>query len=477
MTTSTTTPLATERVPATRMTGRERLLLTLLLGAQFMVAVDFSILNVALPEVGAGLGFSLANLQWIATAFALAAAGFTLLFGRVADLVGRKRLFVGGMAVLGAASLLGGLATGPAMLIVARVLQGLATAAVTPAGLALLTVAFREGPLRQRALGLNGALMSAGFTAGAILGGLLTSLLSWRWAFLINVPVAALVVVLAPRTITDARSDRRPRLDLPGAATVTAGLLLLVFGLTQAGQRGWTDPATLVTLVAGAALVAAFWFVEKRVPEPLLGTALLRRRTVVWGNTAGLIAFVTETSLVFLLTLYLQKVLHYSPLATGLAFGVLGLGTVLGGTLGGRVVGRLGNRGTIVAGGLVQAAATLTLVALGASGSWIWLLLVATFVGGVGNMLVIVAFMVTATSGLPDAEQGRATGMATMSQQIGITMGTPVMSAIATAVMAGASGTAVLLSGVRVAIGVNAALIAVGALVAAAALGRGRNHR
>ncbi|RFU41460.1 MFS transporter [Actinomadura logoneensis] len=467
---STAPPAARPADAPHRMTGRQRLLLTLLLGAQFMVAVDFSILNVALPEVGAGLGFALADLQWIATAFALAAAGFTLLFGRLADLVGRKRLFVGGMAVLGASSLLGGLATGPEVLLAARVLQGLATAAVTPAGLALLTTAFREGPLRERALGLNGALMSAGFTAGAILGGLLTSLLSWRFAFLVNVPVAALVVALAPRMITESRPAVRPRLDVPGAASVTAGLLLLVFGLTRAGEHGWTAPGTLGPLAAGAVLVVAFWFVEKRAAEPLVPTALLRRRTVIWGNTAGLVAFVTETSLVFLLTLYLQKVLGYSPLATGLAFGVLGLGTVLGGTLGGRVVGRFGTRATLLGGGLAQAAATATLVALGTSHAWIALLLAATFAGGVGNMLMIVAFMVTATSGLPDADQGRATGVATMTQQIGITLGTPVMSAVVIA----SSTAADVLPGIRVAIGVNAALVAAGAVVAAAALKRGR---
>ncbi|MEV5573391.1 MFS transporter [Spirillospora sp. NPDC052269] len=468
-TTAPPTPLPTAS-PA-RMTGRQRLLLTLLLGAQFMVAVDFSILNVALPEVGKGLGFSLANLQWIATAFALSAAGFTLLFGRVADMVGRKRLFIGGMAVLGASSLLGGLATSPEVLLTARVLQGLATAAVTPCGLALLTTAFREGPLRERALGLNGALMSAGFTAGAILGGLLTSLLSWRWAFLINVPVAVLVVALSPRMIRDERPADRPRLDLPGAASVTAGLLLLlVFGLTQAGEHGWTSPATLISLIAGAVLVVAFWFVEKRAAEPLVPTALLKRRTVIWGNTAGLVAFVTETSLVFLLTLYLQKVLGYSPLMTGLAFGVLGLGTVLGGTFGGRVVGRIGTRATILTGGLVQAAATAALIALGASHGWIVLLLAATFVGGVGNMLMIVAFMVTATSGLPDADQGRATGVATMTQQIGITLGTPIMSAIVIA----SSTSADVLPGLRVAIGVNAALAAAGAVLAATSLKRAR---
>ncbi|WTL47018.1 MFS transporter [Streptomyces sp. NBC_01497] len=447
------------------MTGRQRLVLTLLLGAQFMIAVDFSILNVALPAVGRGLGFPLADLQWISTAFALAAAGFTLLFGRIADLVGRKRLFLGGMIVLGSASLLGGLAVSPEMLLVARVLQGLATAAVTPAGLALLTTSFREGPLRERALGLNGALMSTGFTAGAILGGLLTELLSWRWAFLLNVPVAALIVALAPSVITASRPAARPRLDVPGAASVTAGLLLLVYGLTRAGTAGWTAPGTLAPLAAGALLLVAFWHVEKRADAPLVPVRILRRGSVIRSNATGLIAFVTETSLVFLLTLYLQEVLGRSPLATGLAFGTLGAGTVLGGTLGGRAVGRLGARRTILLGGVVQAVATAALVALGTSGTWIWLLLAATFAGGVGNMLTIVAFMVSATSGLPDDEQGLATGIATLSQQVGITLGTPVMSAVVTGVTGGATGATEMLGGIRTAIAINAALVLAGAVL------------
>ncbi|MGC0415418.1 MFS transporter [Embleya sp. AB8] len=460
-----------------RMTRQQKLVLTLLLGAQFMIAVDFSILNVALPVVGRGLGFSLNNLQWVATAFALTAAGFTLLFGRVADLFGRKRLFLGGMAVLGASSALGGFATSPEMLLIARVLQGLATAAVTPAGLALLTTAFKEGPLREKALGLNGALMSAGFTAGAILGGLLTDLLSWRWAFFVNVPVAALVLILAPRVITDSRPSDRPKLDVPGAIAVTGGLLALVFGLTQAGAEGWGKPTTLGALLAGLVLLVAFRFIEQRSASPLVPVSIMKRRTVLWGNVAGLIAFVTETSLVFLLTLYLQEVLGYSPLATGLAFGVLGIGTVIGGTLGGRAVGRFGTRSTIVAGGVVQALATVSLVALGSSGAWIWLLLAATFVGGIGNMLMIVGFMVTATSGLPDAEQGLATGLATMTQQVGITMGIPIMSAIATARMGGSTGPDAVLSGVGVAILINSALVLLGALLAGLFLAPRRERR
>ncbi|ROQ34015.1 EmrB/QacA subfamily drug resistance transporter [Streptomyces sp. PanSC19] len=455
--TSTSTPAPAD--PAgTRMTGRMRLVLVVLLLAQFMLAVDFSILNVALPVIGEGLGFTLGGLQWIATAFALAAAGFTLLFGRVADLVGRRRLFLGGMALLGASSLAGGLATGPEVLMAARVAQGLATAAVTPAGLSLLTSSFPEGPLRAKALGLNGALMSAGFTTGAILGGVLTDLLSWRWAFLVNVPVALAVLLVAPAVLKESRPAVRPRLDVPGAATVTGGLLALVYGLTLTGEHGWTDPTALASLAAGAALLAAFVLVERRAASPLVPLHVLRRRTVVWGNLAGLVAFVTETSLVFLMTLYLQDVLGFSPLAAGLSFGVLGAGTVLGGVAASRFIARHGARAALVSGGLLQAAATLALYGLGDDRGSLALLLAATFAGGVGNMLAIVGFMVTATSGLPDSEQGMATGLATMTQQIGITMGTPIMSAVVVTAP-------VLLDGIGRAVLVNAAVVAAGAVL------------
>ncbi|MFB7396834.1 MFS transporter [Streptomyces sp. NPDC056534] len=458
------TPVAQPGAPASgpadaRMTGRMRLVLVVLLLAQFMLAVDFSILNVALPVIGQGLGFSLGGLQWIATAFALAAAGFTLLFGRVADLVGRRRLFLGGMALLGVSSLVGGLATGPEMLMAARVAQGLATAAVTPAGLSLLTASFPEGPLRARALGLNGALMSAGFTTGAILGGVLTDLLSWRWAFLVNVPVALAVLLVAPAVLTESRPAVRPRLDIPGAITVTGGLLALVYGLTVSGEHGWTDPTALTALAAGAALLVAFVLVERRAAAPLVPLHILKRRTVVWGNLAGLVAFVTETSLVFLMTLYLQDVLDFSPLAAGLSFGVLGAGTVLGGVFASRFIGRFGARTALVSGGLLQAVATLSLYGLGEGPGSLWLLLAATFAGGIGNMLAIVGFMVTATSGIPDHEQGTATGLATMTQQIGITMGTPIMSAVVVTAP-------VLLDGIGLAVLVNAAIVAAGAVLA-----------
>lgn len=457
---------------APEMTAKQRLALIVLLTASFTLAVDFSILNVALPAIGADVGFSLENLQWIATSFALCAAGLTLLFGRVADVVGRRRMFITGMVLLGAGSLLGGIAGEPALLITARVAQGVATAIVVPAALSLLLASFPEGKLRDRALGLNGALMAAGFTSGAILGGLLTDLLSWRWAFLINVPVAAAVLILAPLVLAESRPTQKVRLDVPGAITVTLGLLALVFGLTHAGESAWTDPTTLGAFAAAIILLAAFVAVERRSAHPLVPLAILRRSTVAWGNIAGALAFVTETSLVFLLTLYLQQVLGYTPLGAGLAFGVLGLGTVLGGVLGPKVIGRWGAKRAIVYGFVVQALATASLVMLSSHPAAIVLLLTATFIGGVANLVVIVGFMVTATTGLPNEESGLATGLATMSQQIGITMGIPVMSAIFTTqlVALGSTDAAAVLSGVTVAIGANAALCLVTGLAVALCL-------
>jgi MFS family permease len=402
----------------------------------------------------------------------LCAAGFTLLFGRVADLFGRRRLFLVGVVVLGVSSLVGGLATAPSVLITARVAQGLATAMVTPAALSLLTTAFPEGPRRDRALGLNGALMAAGFTTGAILGGTLTDLLSWRWAFYINVAVAVVVLVIAPLVLRESRPQSRPRLDVPGAVAVTLGLLAIVYGLTVAGEESWTARGALVPLLAGAVLLVVFWVVEKNVEQPLVPFSVLTRRTVAWGNVAGLMAFVTETSLVFLLTLYLQEVLDYSPLAAGLAFAVLGAGTVVGGLVAPKVIAARGSKQAVVGGLLVQAVATGALVFLGTAPGFITLLLVATFVGGVANLVAIVGFMVTVTTGVPDHEQGVATGLATMSQQVGITMGIPIMSAIAASAWhaAGAATPAHILTGLTVAIGVNAVLCLLTALLAQAFL-------
>jgi MFS family permease len=333
---------------------------------------------------------------------------------------------------------------------------------VAPAALSLMTTMFPEGPARARALGLNGALMAAGFTSGAVLGGLLTGAVSWRWAFFINVVVALAVVLVAPFVLREPARGPRPRLDVVGAVLVTAALVALVVGIDAAGHAGWAHPGTWGPILAAMVLFAVFVAVEARVREPLVAPALLRRGNVAWGNVAGLLAFATETSLVFLLTLYLQEVLGYDAVTAGLVLGVLGVGTVLGGLVAPRIIGRTSSKIAIVLGFVVQAAATVPLAFVSDGRGWLVPLLVATFVGGVANLVVIVGYTVTSTAGVPAGQQGLATGLVTMSQQVGIALGTPVMAAVATAFAA-----ATLLPGLQVAIGVNAALCLAAAVLVA----------
>lgn len=455
------------RARAERFTPSQRTAMTVLLAANFTLAVDFSILNVALPVIGSDLGFATDALQWIVTAFALCAAGFTLLFGRVADLFGRKRLFLTGIVILGLASAAGGLAQEPALLLTARVGQGLATAMVTPAALSLMTTMFPDGPARSRALGLNGALMAAGFTIGAVLGGVLTGAVSWRWAFFINVFIALAVVAIGPFVLREPARLGRPRLDVPGAILVTAALIALVFGIDNAGRMGWTTPGTWAPMAGALVLFVVFLGVESRAAQPLIAPSLLSRRSIAWGNAAGLLAFATFTSLVFLLTLYLQEVLGYTAVAAGLFLGVLGVGTVLGGLIAPKIIGRTGPKTAIVGGLLVQAAAVAPLAFAGTPRTWLAPVLILTFVGGIANLVAIVGYAVASTAGVPADQQGLATGLVTMSQQVGITLGTPVMSAIATGVAA-----STLLPGLHLAIGINAGIALLAAVLVAVFLGR-----
>ncbi|MEU8310292.1 MFS transporter [Actinomadura sp. NPDC048955] len=406
----------------TRFTGRQRLILLVLLGAGFMLSVDFSILNVALPKVGDGVGLSRAALPWIASAYALPAAGFTLLCGRLGDLFGRRRLFLAGTVLLTAASLLGGLATNPAMLLTGRALQGLSTALTIPASLSLLTTTFREGATRDRVLGFNGALLSGGFTIGALVGGTLVSLLSWRSAFLINVPVAVAILALTPFLISESRVPGRVRLDVPGAVTVTGGLLAAVYAVIE---------KDIFAGAAGALLLMAFWLIELRSPAALAPVRILRRPTVRWGNYAGLVVFSMETSMIFMMTLYLQNVLGLGPLATGLVFGVPGLAAVLAGPVAGRLIGRRGYRTVLPLGLAVQTLATIPLIFLGSGRIGLAVLVPALLISFFGHVTSIVAYTVIGTSGLPNGEQGLATGLTTMTQNVAITIGIPIMSAIA----------------------------------------------
>lgn len=315
-----------------RLTGRARLVLFVLCAAQFMVALDFSVLNVALPVLGKDLGLSRSALQWAVTAFALPSGGFLLLFGRIADLYGRKRLFLTGLALFGGASLLATLAWDPASFLTGRALQGLGAAVVVPTGMSLLTTTFPEGPLRDKALGISGTLLSLGFTVGMVLGGVMTDTLGWRSTMGLLAAAAVAVLCLAPRLLPESRTPERPRLDVPGAVTVTGGLLALIYGLSTAAERGFGGTDVLVSLVAGVLLLAAFVVVESKAHAPLVSLPMLKRGTVAWGNIGGLVTFSMMSTVVFVLTLYLQETLRLSSFLTGLVFGVQGVASAVAGS-------------------------------------------------------------------------------------------------------------------------------------------------
>ncbi|MFE5619956.1 MFS transporter [Streptomyces sp. NPDC056470] len=444
-------------------TTRQWLIIALLCGAQFMLALDFSILSVALPVLGEDLGFQLSDLQWVVTAFALPSGGLLLLFGRAADLYGRRNWFIAGMVLFTVASLAGGLAPTPGFLLAARAAQGVAAAMLTPAAMSLLTTSFAEGSQRDRALGINGALLSLGFLSGVVLGGVVTDLTSWRVTLFISVPVGIVASIAAPILIKESRNEETPRLDLLGAVTVTGGLLSIIFGITSAERNGWASTTTLLALGAGLVLLIAFFAVESRVTAPLVDLRVLRRRTVSWGNATGLVTFAMMTGMVFLLTLYMQQVRGMSPLNAGFTFASLGVAAVLGGAFAARIIGRIGVHRALVYGLLLQAASTAALFFLDTEGG-MPLLLVATATGGFGHLLAVVGYMITATSGLPDHEQGLATGLAYTGQQLGVTVGTPILATVAAAGIdsAGGSGPAAVLNGVQ-----NGLLLAAGALLLA----------
>ncbi|WP_433160171.1 MFS transporter [Kribbella sp. CA-247076] len=401
--------------------ARQRVVLLVLLGAGFMLSVDFSILNVALPQAGAGVGLGPDGLPWITSAFALPAAGFTLLFGRLADYFGRRRLFLIGMILLAGASLLGGFAVNAETLLTARVLQGMASAMALPTSLSLLTTTF-DGSTRERVLGLRGALLSAGFAVGALVGGALVSLLGWRAAFFINVPVVVTILVLTPFVIHETRTPERTKLDVPGAVTVTGGLLAVIYGVIE---------QSIPSAVVGVLLLIAFWLIERRSPAPLVPVGIVRRPSVLWGNVAGLVVCAMEPAMIFLTTLYLQQVLGLSPLETGLVFGIPGVASVAAGVVAGRIIGRFGVRTVLTASMAAQGLATLPLVFLGTSRLALVVLIPALFIGFFGHVAAIVAYTVTGMAGVPAGQQGLAAGLTSMTDEVGGTLGTPVLAAIA----------------------------------------------
>ena len=432
--------------------------LALILVAAFMVVLDFSIVNVALPSIERELHMPPDAVQWIVTGYAISFGGLLILGGRAADLLGRRRMFVAGLIAFSLASLAGGLAQDPVLLITARVIQGAGAAIVAPAALSLITTSFPEGPERTRAIGLYGAISSVGFVSGQVLGGVLVQLTSWRAVFLVNVPVGLAAAALAPvilgtakastakgstaKTSTAKASTAKTRhLDVRGALLITIAVALAVFAVSQGVVLGWTSPLVIASVITSAAATALFLKAESRHPDPLVRPALLHRKSLRNGSTLAFLLGLYNGGEMLILSLYLQQVLHESPLLTGLIIapqGVVGFGM---GMLGPRLAGRIGVKRLLVLTGAASSAGFLVLTRLPAVGYSPVLFVVMLI--GFGTAGTAFGMVVLASRGMADADQGLVGGMINTSRQIGAAVGAALLPAVAEAVgggMAGVSG-------------------------------------
>jgi len=410
------------------------LALALILTAAFMVVLDFSIVNVALPSIEAELGFPGDAVQWIITAYAIAFGGLLILGGRAADLFGRRRMFIAGLLVFSAASLAGGLAHDPVLLVASRLVQGAGAALVAPAALSLITTGFAEGPQRNRALGIYGATASVGFVAGQVLGGVLVEFTSWRAVFLVNVPVGLLAVALAPWLLGESR-QRRPgtRLDGTGALLITVAVAAAVFAVSQLGVLGLASPILLGALALAAVAAAGFALVERHHPDPLVRADLLRMPGLRKASTMNLLLGLWNAGELIVLSLYFQQVLHDSPLATGLAIAPQGIIGFIAGVFGARLASRVGVRRVLVLTSAVATLGFLVLTRLPASGGYSPLL-AAVMLVGFGTAGTAFGTMVTASHGVADDDQGLVGGVINTSRQIGAAIGAALLPAIAGAV-------------------------------------------
>jgi EmrB/QacA subfamily drug resistance transporter len=412
---------------------RRWVVLSVLVLAQFMVVLDVAIVNVALPTIKNDLHFSEDGLQWVITAYALLFGGVLLLGGRMADLLGRRRVFMAGMALFTVSSLLDGLAWSSGSLIAFRALQGLGAALLAPAALSILTTTFSEGRDRNVALGIWGAASGSGGAAGVLLGGALTSALSWSWIFFINVPVGVLVLAVSPALLKESHADLDHRhFDTAGAASITGGLMLLVYALTHASQHGWATSETIGLLTASAALVVAFVVIELRSPAPLLPLRIFRLRTLTASNVNALLMGAAIFSQFFLLTLYMQQVLHYSALKTGVAYVALTLAIIGFSAVSQALVTRLGIRLVLPAGMALSAAGLVLYAQLPVHGHYFSNLFPAFILSGIGLAFAFVPMSIGALTGVRPDDAGVASGLLNTNQQIGGAIGVALATTIAT---------------------------------------------
>jgi EmrB/QacA subfamily drug resistance transporter len=415
------------------------IVLVLICLAQFMVVLDATITNVALPSIQKDLHMTESNLQWIVNAYALLFGGFLLLGGRAGDLIGRKRVFLAGVALFTVASLLCGLAQSETWLIVARGIQGLGAALVSPAALSIVTTTFREGAERTKAMGVWAAIAVGGGAVGLVLGGLLTEKLSWPWIFFVNVPVGIVALILSFRLVPESKDEEMHKsFDVAGATTVTGGLIALVYGIVRSSHSGWGSREVIGFMTLAAVLLVAFVFIERRSREPLVRLSIFNVRTIRGANVVMFVVGAGLFAQFFFNTLYVQRVLGYSPLEAGLAFLPFTAGIIVGAGLSQRFLRVVGARELPVIGLALAALGMLLFLRLTPDGTYVRDLLPGIMLASVGMGLTFVPVTLIATSGIPDGDAGLASGIFNTSQQIGGALGLAVLSTIATSATTGA---------------------------------------
>ena len=406
--------------------------LALLCMTQFMVVLDASIVNIALPSIGEDLGFTQENLSWIVNGYILTFGGFLLLGGRMADLLGRRRVFMAGLIVIAVASLFAGFASNEGQMIAARAAQGLGAAIIAPSALSIVATLFTDGSERNKALGAWGAVAGSGGAAGVLLGGVLTDGLGWEWVLWVNVPVALIVLALTPRLLGESRNEGQTRnFDVAGAVTVTAALSVLVYAIVDAGQAGWGSTQTIGLLAASAALFGIFAVIETRSEAPLVPFRIFKLRTLTGANVVGLLVGASLFSMFFFVTLYMQDVLGYSPIKTGLSYLPLSVAIILSAGIASQLVTKIGFKPVLAMGMGLIAIGLFWFSQISAGGSFTSDILGPSVIAAIGLGFSFVPTTIAAVSGIQDREQGLASGLINTSQQIGGAIGLAILASVA----------------------------------------------